>query len=122
MRRITFTPPFLTTKTPGHQDEQLKQFGFYFILSSAPFVLLWFSSSTHELSTYCATDQKPKVEGAEHALSDGLAYTFVTGVYESRAESFTVQNRVPPVIRAESVFSDSICPKFSTDSFENRNQ
>ena len=74
------------TKSPERITEAVC---FYLILSFVPFVPLWFSSSTHKLSTYCATDQKPKVEGAEQSLSDGLAYTFVTGVYESRAESFT---------------------------------
>jgi hypothetical protein len=81
-------PHHKDTKSPGGITEAV-------ILSFVPLVPLWFSSSPHELSTYCATDQKPKVEGAEQALSDGLAYTFVTGVYESRAQSLTVSESSP---------------------------
>ena len=46
---------------------------------------------TGELSTYCAAEQAPTATEAPSIFDDGLAYTFVTDMYQRRDKSFVIR-------------------------------
>ena len=88
MRRISFTPPFLNTQSTRQITEAAR-----LLFPFCALCLSWLSFYRHphpKLSTYRAAHQKPNPKGAQYILNDGLAYTFLTDLYESRDKGFVV--------------------------------